>query len=249
MANKNGKACLTKVKNACRNYRMIEEGDRIAVGVSGGKDSSALLFIMHTLKRHLPQPFTLIPIYVDLGFDMDIKPLRQYCDSLGYELIVEKTGIKEIVFDVRDERNPCALCAKLRKGALLGRAKILGANKLALGHHLDDAAETFFMNMIYGGKLGAFPPSIFLDRKEMTMIRPLIYLSESTISSLVQREALPEVKNVCPLDGKTKRDEMKGLVASLESKYPDFKRKFLSSLENVDKVSVWDLWQADTERK
>lgn len=249
MADKNEKRSLTKVKQACKKYKMIEDKDRIAIGLSGGKDSSALLFIMHTIRRHLEEDFDIIPIYVDLGFGMDPAPIRDFARSFGYDLLVEKTDIREIVFDIRREKSPCALCAKMRKGALIDRAGRLGANKLALGHHLDDALETFFMNLLYTGKLASFPPTIYLDRKEVTLIRPMIYLTERVLSSLVEREGLLVVDNACPLDKKTKREEMKGLIAGLEKQYPDLKRKFLSAMENVDQAGIWDLWLKDPERK
>ena len=237
-----GKWYLTKVKKACKHYGMIENNDRIAVGVSGGKDSSALLHIMEELQRHLPVQFEVIPIYVDLGFDMDMQVLEDFCRSLGYELHVQPTQIQEVVFEVRKEKNPCSLCAKMRKGALVSTAKELGCNKLALGHHLDDAAETFFMNLLYTGKLGSFAPLLYLDRRDITMIRPMIYLREKTVLSVVKNKGLPQVKNRCPVDGDTKRDEMKAFVADIEERYPDFGERFRSALENVDRKGIWALF-------
>lgn len=233
---------LTKVKKACKQYAMIEEGDRVAVGISGGKDSSALLYIMEQLQRHLPVDFEVVPIYVDLGFGMEMLELEEFCRSLGYELVTQKTQIQEIVFEVRKEKNPCSLCAKMRKGALVSKAKELDCNKLALGHHLDDAAETFFLNLLYTGKLGSFAPNLYLDRRDITMIRPMVYLAEKTIQSVVDSKGLPQVKNECPVDGSTKREEMKAFVAGIEKQYPDFRDKFKSALENIDKSGIWALF-------
>ncbi len=236
-----GKWYLTKVKKACKQYAMIEDGDRVAVGISGGKDSSALLYIMEELQRHLPVNFEVYPIYVDLGFGMEMLELEKFCSTLGYELHTQKTQIQEIVFEIREEKNPCSLCAKMRKGALVSKAKELGCNKLALGHHLDDAAETFFLNLLYTGKLGSFAPKLYLDRRDITMIRPMAYLTEKTIQSMVNSKGLPQVKNECPVDGITKREEMKAFVKGLEMQYPDFKDKFKSALENIDKSGIWAL--------
>ncbi len=236
-----GKWYLTKVKKACKQYEMIGEGDRIAVGISGGKDSSALLYIMEQLQRHLPVDFVVVPIYVDLGFGMDMLELEEFCRSLGYEMVTQKTQIQEIVFDIRKEKNPCSLCAKMRKGALVEKAKEHGCNKLALGHHLDDATETFFLNLLYTGKLGSFAPKLYLDRRDITMIRPMAYLEEKTIQSVVNTKGLPQVKNKCPVDGSTKREEMKAFVAGIEEQYPDFKDKFKSAIENIDKSGIWAL--------
>ena len=236
-----GKWYLTKVKKACKQYGMIDEGDCIAVGISGGKDSSALLYIMEQLQRHLPVNFEVIPIYVELGFGMEMLELEDFCGSLGYDMVTQKTQIQEIVFDVRKEKNPCSLCSKMRKGALVSKAKELGCNKLALGHHLDDAAETFFLNLLYTGKLGSFAPKLYLDRRDITMIRPMAYLTEKTIQSVVNSKGLPQVKNECPVDGTTKREEMKDFVAGIEKQYPDFKEKLKSALENIDKSGIWAL--------
>jgi tRNA(Ile)-lysidine synthase TilS/MesJ len=236
-----GKWYLTKVKKACKKYEMINDGDRIAVGISGGKDSSALLHIIKQLQRHLSEDFEVIPIYVDLGFGMEMLELEEFCRSLGYEMVTQKTQIQEIVFDVRKEKNPCSLCSKMRKGALVDKAKDLGCNKLALGHHLDDAAETFFLNLLYTGKLASFAPIQYLDRRDITMIRPMAYLAEQTIQSMVNAKGLPQVKNKCPIDGSTKREEMKAFLAGIEEQYPDFKDRFKSSMENIDKSGIWAL--------
>ncbi len=234
-----GKWFLTRVKKASLDFDMIRENDRIAVGISGGKDSSALLFIFHLLKYHLPFDFQVVPIYVDLGFGMDLEPLETFCRDLGFELITVPTDIREVVFEARQEKNPCSLCAKMRKGALITRAKEMNCNKVAMGHHLDDAIETFFLNLFYAGKLGSFSPSIYLDRMDITLIRPMIYLSEDTLISLVRSHGFPVVKNRCPMDGLTKRQDIKEWMRGLTDTYPDFREKFRNALRNPDLHGIW----------
>ncbi len=234
-----GKWYLTKVKRACAAFAMLADGDVISVGVSGGKDSSALLYIMRQLQQHLPVSFDVRPVYVDLGIGMNLAPIEAFCGELGYELSVVQTQIREVVFEVRKEKNPCSLCAKMRKGALVTRSKELGCNKMALGHHLDDAVETFFLNLLYTGKLGSFSPNIYLDRMDIHQIRPLVYLRESTIASLVRHRELPVVKNRCEMDGLTKREEIKDLMKTMETLHPDFMDKCLNALQNVDWNGIW----------
>lgn len=230
---------LTKTKKAWRNYQLIEDGDCIAVGLSGGKDSSALLYIMKALEQELPLKFTIKPIFLDLGWNVDTTPLKTYCSSLGYELSVINTRIKDIVFETRKEDNPCALCANLRRGALNKAALELGCSKVALGHHLDDVIETLFLNIIYTGKIATFKPKIFLDKKKITLIRPMVYLEEKTIEAVVKKKELPEIENPCPVEKKTKREEIKDLIGEITNKYPDFKRKFLKGLINFQDDNLW----------
>ncbi len=221
---------LTPVKKASIQYGMIEEGDRIAVGLSGGKDSAVLFYILTVLRRHVPFKFDLVPICVDLGFeDMDFTLLDKYVTELGNKLHIKSTLIGKIIFDVRQEKNPCSLCANMRRGALYDAAKSLGCNKAALGHHLDDAFETFLMNLIYNGKLGTFQPKTYLDRRDITVIRPVIFLEESVIEKAVRLKNIPVVKNTCPANKKTKREEMKHLIHDLSQRYPDIRHKFLTA--------------------
>lgn len=230
---------LTKVKRAINDYNMIQAGDRIAVGVSGGKDSTALLHILSILQNHSHLKFDFQAITLDMGLGADMSPLVDYCQQKGIPLHIEPTRIGDIVFNVRQETNPCALCAKLRRGALHSAAKKLGCNKVALGHHLDDAIETLLMNIIFTGQLGTFAPSTYLDRTDLTLIRPMIYLPQETIVSLVRTEKLPIVHNPCPANGHTQRQRMKELVDNLAKDYPDIRHKILTALQNVNFDNMW----------
>jgi len=209
---------------------MIVQGDRVAVGISGGKDSAALLCILSLFKTHSPVNFKLEPIYVHMGWDVDLNPLLQLADSLDLALHVEQTAIAKVVFERRKEKNPCALCANLRRGALHQAALRLSCNKVALGHHLDDAVQTFLLNLIYTGHMSTFKPVTYLDRTGLHLIRPLIQLPETVLSSLARRENLPLLKNPCPISGKTKRNEMAELVNDLTTRYPDLREKWRSAL-------------------
>ena len=189
MRSSDGKWFLTRVKRTIYDYQMITEGDRVAVGISGGKDSAALLYIMKLFQKHSPLKFDLVAIYVDLGWLSEPVPLYELAAVFGLELHIEKTAIARVVFERRQEKNPCALCANMRRGALHQAAKELGCNRVALGHHLDDAIQTFMLNLIYTGHMGTFKPVTYLDRSDLYLIRPLIQLPESVLSSLVRRES------------------------------------------------------------
>ncbi len=229
---------LTTVKKTIIKYAMLQEGDRVALGVSGGRDSSVLLYILSLVQSQAPFPFTLQAIFVDLGWEMDTAPLEDLCLRFKVPFHREKTLIQKIVFELRQEKNPCALCAKLRRGALHKAARDLGCNRVALGHHLDDALQTFFLNLIYSGRLETFKPNTYLDRRALYLIRPLINLPRHTIASLARRENLPVIKNPCPLAGETKRQEMSELVDYMVARYPFLYRRFSKSLE---KGGLWPL--------
>ncbi len=230
MRRSDGKWFLTRVKRTIYRYKMFEAGDRVAVGISGGKDSAALLYILNLFKRHAPFDFSIQAVFVDLGWPADLDPLKRLTEKLAIDLHVEKTAIARVVFERRKEKNPCALCANMRRGALHQAAKSMGCSKVALGHHLDDAIQTFFMNLIYTGQMGTFKPVTYLDRIDLHLVRPLAQLPESTLANLVKRENLPLFKNPCPVSGKTKRKEMAELVEELSSRYPDLREKFRSAL-------------------
>lgn len=232
MRRSDGKWFFTRVKRTIYNFKMISEGDRVAVGISGGKDSAALLYIMRQFQRHAPFDFSLHAVYVHLGWPIELDPLRRLTEKLGIPFHVEETVIAKVVFERRQEKNPCALCANMRRGALHQAALDLGCNKVALGHHLDDAVQTFMMNLIYTGYLGTFKPVTYLDRTNLHLIRPLILLPESTLAALVERERLPLTKNPCPISGKTKRSEMAALFNELVVRYPDLRDKCRSALLN-----------------
>jgi len=230
---------LTKVKRAIRDYRMIEEGDRVAVGASGGKDSTALLYILSLLQKHSHLRFEIQAITLDMGLGTDLSPLVDFCARENIPLHVEPTQIGRILFEIRQEDNPCSLCSKLRHGTLNQVALQLGCNKVALGHHLDDAIETFLLNIIFTGQLGTFKPSTYLDRTGLTLIRPLIYLPQETVVAVGRHFNLPEIKNPCPAAGHTKRDQMRALVRQLAEAYPDVKQKFLTAFHNIDFSNLW----------
>ena len=222
-------------------YGMIDEGDRVAVGVSGGKDSLLLLTALARLARYYPKRYTLAAISCDLGFEgMDFAPVEALCGELGVPFILVPTGIREIVFDVRQESNPCSLCAKMRKGALMNAAREAGCTKVALGHHFDDAVETVFMNLLFEGRLGCFAPVTHLDRSGMTQIRPMLYAGEQRIRQLVEKLALPVVKTTCPMDRTSKRHEIKLLLAELSERYPDIKTKIFGAVQRAP----LDGWEA-----
>jgi tRNA 2-thiocytidine biosynthesis protein TtcA len=225
-----GKWYLTRVKRAIYNFKMIAAGDRVAVGVSGGKDSAALLYILKQFQRHSPVKFELMPAYVHLGWPIDPAPLENLAARFDLPLHIEETKIAKIVFETRKESNPCALCANMRRGALHQAALKLGCNKVALGHHLDDAIQTFMMNLIYTGQMDTFKPVTYLDRTDLHMIRPLITLPESVLDSLAKRENLPLLKNPCPVSGSTKRNEMDKLIEELSTRYPDLREKWRAAL-------------------
>jgi tRNA(Ile)-lysidine synthase TilS/MesJ len=213
----NIKRVLSFVRRAVDDYEMINEGDKIAVGVSAGKDSLTLLCAMADLRRFYPKKFELCAITVDMGFEgMDLSPIAKFCEELGVEYHVVPTQIYKIIFEVRREKNPCSLCAKMRRGALYGYAKQIGCNKVAFGHHFDDVVETFMLNLFYEGRLGCFQPVTYLSNTDITLIRPMIYMPEKDVRYFASKTELPIVKSTCPADGNTEREEMKKLLASIE---------------------------------
>lgn len=225
---------LSTVRQAVDKYGMIEENDTVAVGLSGGKDSIALLASLDRLKSFYPKKFSVVGISVDMGFDDagDIfAPVREFCAEHEIPYHIEKTKIKEIVFNVRKEKNPCSLCAKLRRGALVSCARELGAGKLALGHHLDDAAETFMLTLVNEGRVGCYSPVTVYEDTAVTVIRPLIYTREADIRSLVKKENLPVVKSPCPEDGNTDRAEIKNVIRELEINHRGLKKRIITAME------------------
>lgn len=223
---------MSQVRKCVRDYNMLEPGDRVVAGVSGGKDSLALLRLMAELRDHSPVPFSLHAVTLDMGYEeMDFSPVADLCARLKVPYTVKQTQIREIVFDIRKEENPCALCAKLRRGILNDAALELGANKVALGHHYDDAVETFLLSMIYEGRLSSFLPVTYMDRTGLTLIRPMLYLHEKTVSNFVARENLPVVHNPCPADKNTKREDVKALLYELEGRYPGLKDNIFGGLQ------------------
>lgn len=211
------KRLLSHARRAVDDYNMIEDGDKIAVGISGGKDSLALLTALAGLKRFYPKNFEVIGISIDMGLEgMDFSGVAKYCEELGVEYKIVKTEISNIIFNVRREPNPCSLCAKMRRGALNLAAGEEGCNKVALGHHFDDVVETFMLNLFFEGRIGTFSPVTYLSRMDITVIRPLIYMPEKDVRYFASKTELPVVASTCPADGNTERENMKQLLASIE---------------------------------
>ena len=222
------------VRRCAADYRMIEPNDRIAVGVSGGKDSVTLLYLLAALREYYPEPFALTAITIDMGLPgMDFSPLEALCARLNVPYRMVKTEIGPIIFDYRKEKNPCSMCAKMRRGALNQALLAQGFHKVALGHHYDDAVETFLMSLIFEGRLSCFQPVTYLDRTGVTQIRPMLYLTEGMIRNFVEREQLPVVHNVCPADKHTKREEIKQLIVRLQQDYPDLKTRIFGALQRL----------------
>ena len=199
------------VRRCVEDYNMIEAGDKIGVGVSGGKDSLALLVFLAELRKYNSQPFTLEAITIDMGLGMDYTKIEELCKKLDVPFHLIKTEIGPIIFEHRKEKNPCSMCSKMRRGALNQALLDLGLNKLALGHHFDDAVETFVMSLIYEGRISCFQPVTDLDRTGIIQIRPMLYIHERTVDSFATRENLPVLENRCPVDKYTKREEIKKL--------------------------------------
>lgn len=207
---------LSGVRRAVDEYGMISAGDKIAVGVSGGKDSLALLCALAHLKKFYPKPFELHAITIDMGFEgMDFSKIADLCKQLDVGYTIKKTDLKQIIFDIRKEKNPCSLCAKMRRGALNDAALENGCSKVALAHHSDDVIETFFLSLIYEGRINCFSPVTYLDRKKVYVIRPMIYISEKQIRGIAKRLCLPVVENLCPANGNTKRAHIKQMLESM----------------------------------
>ena len=223
---------LSFVRRAVDDYEMIQDGDRIAVGISGGKDSLALLAGLAGLRYFYPKKFELVALTVDMGFDgVDFSAIEALCRELDVPYHVKKTEIAQIIFDIRKEKNPCSLCAKMRRGVLHSTAKELGCNKIAFGHHFDDVVETFMLNLFHEGRIGCFQPVTYLSRADITLIRPLIYMPEKDVRYFANRENLPVVKSPCPADGHTEREEMKKLLDTLERQHKGIRHRIFGAIE------------------
>lgn len=231
---------MSLARQAIDDYHMIENGDRIAVGISGGKDSLTLLYALHGLMRFYPQRFTLCAVTVDLGFDnLHLEQIKQLCDKLNIPYHIVRTEIAQIIFETRKESNPCSLCAKMRKGALNEAMLAAGCNKIAYAHHKDDVIETMMMSLLYEGRLHTFQPVTHLDRTGITVIRPLIYLNEADIIGFVRKNHVPVLKSSCPVDGHTRREYIKQLIRNLNLENPGVKERMFTAVQN----SQLDGWQ------
>lgn len=225
------KRMLSFVRRAVDDYAMIEEGDRIAVGISGGKDSLTLLEVLCELRRFYPKRFEIVAITVDMGFEgADYSEIAEFCRRLKVEYRIVKTDIAKIIFDVRREKNPCSLCAKMRRGSLHAEAQDAGCNKVALGHHYDDAVETFMMNLFFEGRLGCFSPLSYLSNRKITLIRPMIYATEDDVHYFVRRRRLPVLTSLCPEDHATERENMKRLLGDLERTNKGIKHRIFHAM-------------------
>ena len=221
------------VRRCVQDFEMIQPGDKVAVGVSGGKDSVALLVLLAELKKYDPSVFQLEAITIDMGLGMDYSPIAQLCERLEIPFTRVETQIGPVVFDYRKEKNPCSMCSKMRRGALNETLLAKGFNKLALGHHYDDAVETFMMSLIYEGRISCFQPVTYLDRTGITQIRPMLYIPEKTLAHFVEVQNLPVITNRCPVDKHTKREEIKELVYNLCATYPDLKDRIFGAMQRL----------------
>lgn len=226
---------LSYMRKAIDNYNMIEEGDKIAVGLSGGKDSITMLMGLKNLQRFYPKKFDLIAITINPGFDgFDLDLLKNICKSIDVPLIIEDGHIKEIVFDIRNEKNPCSLCANLRRGMLNSIAFREGCTKIAVGHNEDDVLETFLMNLFYAGSINTFAPISYMDRSKMTLIRPLIYAPEKYIRNFVKRNNITVMKKACPMDGVSKREDIKEMIKNLQIDIPHVRANLYGAIKRKE---------------
>ena len=230
---------LGYLRKAIEHYDMIEEGDKIAVGLSGGKDSITLVMGLKALQRFYPKHFEIVAISVNPNFEFfNSDFLRSTCEKIGVEYIEAKSNIKEIVFDIRKEKNPCSLCANLRRGILNSTAIEHRCNKLALGHNEDDVLETFFLNLLYAGNLSTFAPISYMDRSQITLIRPLIYAPEKDIRSFIKRNNIEVMPKTCPMDGVSKREDMRQLLFDFALKIPNVRANIMGAIKRAN-INGW----------
>lgn len=232
---------LSLVRKACEEYNMIEEGDKIAVGISGGKDSLTLLYALAHLRRFYPKKFELYAITVDLGFDnLNLDKIKELCEELEVDYTIVKTDIANIVFNERKEKSPCSLCAKMRKGALNDAMKQKGINKIAYAHHKDDVVDTMMMSLIYEGRFHTFSPVTYLDRTELYVIRPLMYMKEADVIGFVNKYNVPVVKSPCPVDKHTKREYVKDLLKEINKDNPGVKDRMFTAIKDSN-IKGWKI--------
>lgn len=230
---------LSYVRRAIEDHDMIEDGDRVAVGLSGGKDSLMLMTALANFRRFSPNKFTMTAVTIDLGFGADYKDLAEYCKSIDVEFNLVETDIKRIIFDERKEKSPCSLCSKMRRGALNTFITANGYNKLALGHHGDDLVETMLLSLCYEGRFSTFAPKSFMDRSGVTLIRPLVYAYEKDIANMAK--GLPIVHNPCPVNHHTQREYMKNLIKHIQEDIPIAKDRMLSAIISPERNNLWEV--------
>lgn len=225
------KKILSAMRRGVQDYNMIAEGDKIAVGISGGKDSLALLSSLSNYRKFSEVNFEIIGITIDMGFEgMDFTPIKKFCEEIGVEYHIKETEISEIL-KIREEKNPCSLCSRMRRGALNDLAKELGCSRVALGHHNEDVIETFFLSLFYEGRLNSFSPVTYLSRADLYVIRPFIYVEEADIRGYARRSELPVVKNLCPMDGVSKRQDMKDFINEKSREDKFFKSRIMNAIQ------------------
>lgn len=231
---------LSCLRKAVEDYNMIEDGDVVGVGVSGGKDSVALLYALHFFQRFAPVKYELKAISLTMGFDdFDLTPIKNLCEKIGVEYIIQETEIGRVVFEERKEKNPCSLCSRFKRAALHTLCQEHSVNKLALGHHLDDAIETMFLSMFYEGRVNTFSPVTYLSRRDLTVIRPLIYAEERELNGVVNRHNLPVVKSACPADDNTQRKYMKDKLLEFYKDIPHARRRLKTAMQNKEQMNLW----------
>ena len=235
------KKVLGCIRRACEDFHLIEDGDIVAVGVSGGKDSLLLLYALSLYRKFAPQRFEVKGLTLTMGLEpFDTSKVAALCEKLGVEYIVRPTEIGRIIFEERHEKNPCSLCAKMRRGALNDLAKECGCNKVALGHHRDDALETLLLCLLHEGRIHTFHPKSYLSKADLTVIRPMVYLPEKHIIHVAREMQLPIIPSPCPANGATEREEMKFLLDSLCKLYPNAREMMLSALQNEAQYGLWN---------
>lgn len=229
---------LSLIRKLCSEQNLIDDGDKIAVGLSGGKDSLLLLTALKKLQSFYDKKFDLIAVSIDLSNgEMDFSKIEEYCKKIDVPFYKKVTNVFEIIFDIRKEKNPCSLCANLRRGLVNSYAKELGCNKVALGHHMDDLIETFVMSLFFEGRLSTFQPSTYLSRTDITVIRPMLFITENEI--IENSKNLPVVKNVCPADKHTQREKVKDLLKLLDGNYEDAKKKIFTAITHPERFNLW----------
>lgn len=228
------------MRKCIEDYNMIEDGDKIGVGLSGGKDSMTLLYAMKRYQQFSEASFELEAFTIDLGYeDFNTQPIIDFCKDINVPLNIKKTNIKDVVFDIRAEKNPCSLCANMRRGAIHNSIVEKGFNKLALGHHADDAIDSFFLSMFYEGRMYTLPTSSYLTKKKITVIRPFLYVPEKNIISTVKKYDIPISKNPCIVDKSTKREDVRNMLEKIYDEIPDGRQKIFTALKNVDPNNFW----------
>lgn len=234
------KRILGCIRKAVQDFDMIEDGARVAVGISGGKDSMTLLYALKLFQRFSPVKYELEALTIALGFeDFDLGPVEDFCKKIDVPYTVRETKIAQIVFEAREEKNPCSLCANMRRGALHNLMNERGLTTLALGHHSDDAIETLFLNIFYAGGISTFSPKSYMSRKKIHVVRPMIYVTEGEIIGAVNRHNIPVVESPCPMDKNTKREEMKNRLKDIYRDIPGARDRIMTALKNKDQINLW----------